>query len=196
MSTVQTRQMTAEEFWEWASRPENQDTLYELENGEPIAMPPPAEFHGVVCSLIAFVLWKYIARRGKGYVCSNDTGLLIRRNPDTVRGPDLMLIEEPLRFDQLSRKFTERVPRLVVEVLSPHDQHTKTTRRVGQYLKRGIPLIWVVDPELRSVTICRADGFPQVVDETEELTGEEILPDFRCRVTEFFTGPEQAEAQG
>ena len=39
--------MTAEEFWEWANRPENEDRLWELERGEVIEMPPPGTVHGV-----------------------------------------------------------------------------------------------------------------------------------------------------
>src|SRR5437660_1780233 len=113
MATVQPHLLTADEFWEWASRPENQGRLYELDEGQVEEMPPPGELHGVLCSFIAYLLWVYVRERGKGYVCTNDTGLLIKRRPGIVRGPDIMLFDESRPLDKLSRKFVRRVPKLV-----------------------------------------------------------------------------------
>jgi len=190
MATVTTRPMTADEFFAWANHPENQDRLWELERWEVVEMPSPGELHGILCGFLAHLLWSYVLRRGRGgAVSSNDTGLLVEEGPDTVRGPDLMLFDESLPLDQLSRKYTRRIPRLVVEVRSPTDQPTKMTKRAGQYLVRGVPLVWLVDPEVRSVTVCRSDRFPRVLDETDEITGEDVLPDLRFRVAEFFTLP-------
>jgi Uma2 family endonuclease len=47
----------------------------------------------------------------------------------------------------------------------------------------------VVDPEVRSVTVYRPGQIMVVLDDTEELTGEDVLPDFRCRVADFFRLP-------
>jgi Uma2 family endonuclease len=188
MTTVATR-LTAEEFWQWVSRPENREKRFELDQGEVVEVPPPSELHGIICSWIVHLLWRFVLQRGKGYVCCNDTGLLVQRNPDTVRGPDVMLFDEARRLDDMSRKFAEGLPKVVVEVLSPSDQMTKVNKRLGQFLKRGVPLVWLVDPEVRSVSVYRADKYPVVLDEMEELTGEEVLPDFRCRVAEFFALP-------
>jgi Uma2 family endonuclease len=189
MATVATRKMTADEFVAWLDGVDNGDKVFELERGEVVEMPSPGELHGVICFLIVRWLGNYVFQRGKGYLCSNDTGLLVEHDPDTLRGPDVMLFDESRPLDQMSRKYTAHVPKLVVEVRSPNDQPTRMTRRVGQYLKRGVALVWLVDPEVRSVTVCRADRFPTVLDETEELTGEDVLPDLRVRVAELFTSP-------
>jgi Uma2 family endonuclease len=189
MATAATRPMTAEEFWEWANRPGNEDRLYELDEGEVVEVPPPGELHGVLCGWIAHLLWAYVLRRGAGSVTSNDTGLLVRQGPDTVRGPDLMVFGESLSVDQLSRKFTTRIPRLVVEVLSPNDRTNEVAHRVSQYLLRGVPLVWTVDPEARTVAVYRPQEIHQVLDDTEKLTGDGVLPDFRMGVAELFTLP-------
>src|SRR5262245_30451010 len=189
MSTVETPRMSADEFWEWVSRPENEGRRFELERGEVVEMPPPGELHGILCAWIAHLLWAYVRRRGQGGVSSNDTGLLVEEDPDTVRGPDLMLFEESRPLGQLNPKFSVRVPQLVVEVLSPNDQVTKVNRRVKQFLARGVPLVWLVDPEVRSVTVYQPGKEHYVLDDTEELTGEGVLPDFTLRVAELFTLP-------
>ncbi|HBI42636.1 MAG TPA: hypothetical protein DDY78_07220 [Planctomycetales bacterium] len=191
MATVETDLMTAEEFFDWANRQENEDKFFELECGEIVEMPNPSELHGVVCFLIARILGNFLFQRGKGYLCCNDSGLLIARDPDTVRGPDLMLFDESRPLDALSRKFTERIPKLIIEVLSPSDQITKVNLRISQFLKRGVPLAWLVDPEVRSVTVYRPGKEHTVVDETEELTGEDALPDLRVRVADLFAMPEK-----
>lgn len=187
MATVETKRLTAEEFWQWLERPENLDKLFELDRGEIVEMPSPGESHGMLCGWIAHLLWNYVVRRGAGGVTSNDTGLLVEQGPDTVRGPDLMLFAESRPLEQLNRKFATRIPELVVEVVSPHDKLNQINRRISQYLRRGVSLVWLVDPETRTVAAYRAGQIHQVLDETEELSGEDVLPDFRLAVSELFT---------
>jgi Uma2 family endonuclease len=90
---------------------------------------------------------------------------------------------------QFSRRYSTDVPALVVEVMSPSDTHRRTTRRVGQYLRRGVPLVWVVDPEDMAVYVHKADEFTTVLEGDEELTGNGVLPDFACRVSDLFALP-------
>ena len=198
MATVTTQRMTAEEFWEWANRPENQDRIFELDRGEVMEMPPPGDAHGSICAWIAHLLWEYVLRRGKGRVTSNDTGLLVGRNPDSGRGPDLMLFDESAPLETLSNRFSEAVPLLVVEVWSPNDRWSRMLRRIDQYTRRGVRLIWVVDPEERSVT-----GFPteresavRHLEDAMELTGNGVLADLRLRVADLFALPGSEKAAG
>jgi Uma2 family endonuclease len=189
MATVTPDLMTADEFFDWIQRPENRNRSFELERGKVVEMPSPGKYHGFVCGNVSGILRNYAIQRKSGYVCTNDAGVIVETDPDSVRGPEVSFYEDDQNADTMDRKFALQPPRLVVEVLSPSDRMTQINRRLGQYLKRGVPLIWLVDPEVRSVSIYRADRYPQVIDEMEELTGEEVLPDFRCRVAEFFARP-------
>ena len=186
MSAATTKLMTAEEFFEWQDRAEDQDKRFELVRGEIEEMPSPGERHGVVCANVAWVLGSFVRQRKKGYILSNDPGIVLERDPDTVRGPDVVLFEGLRSYADLNPKFAEGVPTLAVEVLSPHDRIGKVTRRIDQFLKSGIGLVWLVDPESKDVTVYRADKKPYVLGETEELSGDDILPDFRCKVADFF----------
>jgi Uma2 family endonuclease len=189
MATVATQRMTAEEFWEWANRPENQDRLFELDRGEVMEMPPPGDAHGSICAWIAHLLWEYVLRRGNGRVTSNDTGLLVGRDPDSVRGPDLMLFAESAPLETLSKGFSEAVPLLIIEVWSPNDRWSRMLRRIDQYTRRGVPLIWVVDPEERTATVFRPGENQQILEESAELTGNGVLADLRLRVADLFALP-------
>jgi Uma2 family endonuclease len=194
MASTTTPKMTAEEFFDWANQPENEDRRYELENGEVVEMPSPGELHGVVCWLVSMLVGNYLLRRGAGYICTNDTGLIVRRGPDTVRGPDVMAFAESKAISELNRGHCEHIPVLIVEVLSPSDTMRQTARRVRQYLARGIPLVWVIDPIERVVYVHTPNEYTKDLDETDELTGNGVLPDFRCRVADLFTLPGQSQA--
>jgi Uma2 family endonuclease len=189
MATVETARMTAEEFWEWCGRPENQGKRAELVRGEIVEMPPPGELHGILCWWIGYLLGMYVVRRGRGALATNDTGLIVEEGPDTVRAPDVILFGESRALDKLSRRHSTRLPELVVEVLSPTDRWTRVLRRVDQYQARGVPLVWVVDDEERSVTVFRPKEHPQLVEEDGELTGNGVLEDFRLPLAELFRLP-------
>jgi Uma2 family endonuclease len=188
MSTVQTK-MTAEEFWEWCSRPENAGKRAELVQGEIVEMPPPGEIHGTVCWWIGVLLGLFVLKRGKGRATSNDAGLVVNEGPDTVRGPDVIFFDETRPLDQLNWKHSRQVPQLVIEVVSPNDKPNKINHRIGEYLHRGVGLVWIVDPADRTVGIHRKGEIPKTLDEGDELTGEEVLPDLKLPVADLFKLP-------
>lgn len=197
MSTVPGKTlMSADDFFDWVHRPENRNRRFELERGEVVELSRPGERHGVVCMNVGRILSNFAFQRRKGYVCGNDTGLILDRDPDTVRGPDVLLYDELRRYDQLNVKWSDKPPTLVVEVLSPNDRWSKVTRRLAEYLGSGSPLVWLVDPEDQTVTVYRPGQLPQVFEGTDELTGDGVLPDFRCRVADFFYLPGEDEADG
>lgn len=191
MTTIPTTLMTGSEFWDFVHRPENRERHFELERGKVIEVSRPGELHGLVCLNAGYILGTYIRRRRKGYACANDTGIIWESDPDTVKGPDLFFYDRNIPFTDLNPKWTEEVPTLVIEVLSPNDRMTKIMRRISQFLKWGVPLVWLVDPEEHTVTIYRRDCPPEVLESDHELTGGDILPDFRCPVAEFFFVPKE-----
>ena len=196
MSTATTKKlMTAEEFYEWAGLPEQANKWFELVRGEVIELPGPTKAHGVVCSNVTFLLMVSVRQRSHGYITSNDSGVILEHDPDTVRGPDVAYYEDATTFAELHPKYGEVPPRLAVEVLSPNDRASKVLRKINDYLRCGVGLVWVIDPEFRTVTVHRP-GQPQAeVSGAQELTGEDVLPGFRCRVADFFLLPGEPAKQ-
>jgi Uma2 family endonuclease len=194
MTTTTPRLMTAEEFFEWANRPENRGKHHELERGRVVEISRPGERHGYVCGNFARILGNYTFRRRKGYVLSNDPGILWERDPDTVRGPDVVLYDQPRRYRELNPKFSDEVPTLAVEIVSPNDRLSKINRRAAQFLRWGVRVVWLADPEDCTVTVYLPDSPPEVFEADEELTGGEALPDFRCTVRDFFYLPGEETA--
>ena len=152
-------------------------------------MSRPGEIHGFVCANVVVALTLYARQRKRGYACSNDTGIIWQRRPDTVKGPDIIFFDESRPVQEMEVKYAQRPPRLAVEVRSPNDRWTKVQRRISQFLNWGTVLVWLVDPEERAVTVYRPSQLPLVLDEDEELIGGDELPDFRCPVAAFFAMP-------
>jgi Uma2 family endonuclease len=196
MSSISQQLMTAEEFLEWTHREENQDRFFELERGEVIEMPPPGKLHGFICANIVWLLRTYAAQQGRGYVCSNDAGVVTERNPDSVRGPDISYYIDAQTAADMERGYAESPPRLAVEVLSPHDRINPMMQRVGELLHAGVGMVWVVDPEARDISLCQSGREPRLFSTEDTVSAEEILPDFACPVTQIFDLPGQGNAQG
>ena len=47
-------------------------------------------------------------------------------------------------------------------------------------------MVWLVDPEDRTVAIHQLHQLPRIFEDNEEITGESVLPDLRCRVADLF----------
>ncbi len=107
--------------------------------------------------------------------------------PDKIRKPDVMLVlRERYSAEHFSDGFLTIRPDLVVEVISPNDLAYVLAERVEEYLALAIPLIWIVNPETRTIEINRPDGSVTRLHARDEITGEGVLPGFRCRVDAFF----------
>jgi Uma2 family endonuclease len=189
-SGTATKLMTAEEFGDWAHQPEYTNRWWELVRGEVIELPPPTKPHGVLTANTTRILGNYTFQRRKGYITSNDAGVILERDPDTVRGPDVAYYEDAKTFREVHPKYGEVLPRLAVEILSPDDRANQVMRKITDYLRARIPLVWVLDPEAETLTIYRPDKAPQVILKNEEVTGEDVLPGFACKVADFFIMPE------
>lgn len=156
-------------------------------------MPPPGRPHGIVCLTIGAILLNYCEKRRRGYVCSNDTALIVSRGPDTVRGPDVSLYaegEEKTFRQVVGNAGDDRpLPLLAVEILSPRDRPGAVMRKVKQYQDGGVELVWVVDPVAEDVMVHRIGVEPQFLDSGDTLDGGDLLPGFSHSVADFFRLP-------
>jgi len=163
---------------------------YELVAGEISKMSPPGWKHGVVAMRLSGILEQYVREKDIGMTFCAETGFLLARDPDTVRAPDYAFI----RKDRLPAQQPEDVywpgpPDLAVEVVSPGDTIHEIDDKVKAWLDAGALMVWVVNPKWRSVTVYRSATDIKTLTEGDELSGEDVVPGFRCRVGEIFGGP-------
>lgn len=181
MATVeQTTLLTAEQF---AQRTDLEH--YELVRGEPVPMPHPGRIHGVIQLNIGFALKTFALPRHLGIVMV-ESGYVLERDPDTVRGPDVSFIRMERLVPEDKRVYTEGPPDLAVEVLSPDDRASKVNAKIDDYLKAGVVVVWLVDPETETVGVFRRDAAPLRLKRGEVLKCEELLPGLELTLDEIF----------
>lgn len=83
--------------------------------------------------------------------------------------------------------YVTTVPDLTVEVASSKNSFYEVETKVEEYLQAGFPLVWVVNPRVRTIHIYCADGTVQRLQEDAVLTAPELLLGLRCRVADRFT---------
>ncbi len=134
-----------------------------------------------------------------GWVFPQDSGFQYDpAAPKKVRKPDAAFIRrDRLPESEWAKGFCGIVPDLAVEVVSPNDTFDEVDIKVEEYLRLGVHLVWVVSLQGRRVYVHRRDGTMSKVREGAELSGEDVVPGFRCRVRDIFpTGQEVAANNG
>jgi Uma2 family endonuclease len=183
MTTATQKLITAEEFSRMPDPPDG--SQQELVKGVIVTMPPPGGRHGVCCLKIGRHIGNFVEDKNLGTTASNDTGFITERDPDTVRGPDISFWTRE-RLPDVPVTYIQIPPDLLVEVVSPSDHYARIQKRVSEYLDKEVRLIWIADPEDRSVTVYRPGQKMVVLSENETLTGEDVLPGFSCKVADLF----------
>jgi Uma2 family endonuclease len=159
----------------------------ELVRGMLVRERGPGQLHGRLQSRIAYYLEKYHdARHRRGAVIVN-AGFVLAEHPPTVRIPDVAYVSDeripPARY---AERWWRIGPDLVIEVASPSNTWSEIQEKVSDYFGSGTRIVWVVDPATRTVTVYRPDQAAARLEEKDELSGEDVLPDLRIRLAELF----------
>ncbi len=183
MSATALKLITAEEFGRMPNPPDG--SKQELVKGVIVTMPPPKGRHGIVQLAIGAILHNFVKPKRLGWVVT-EAGTKLERNPDTLRGPDVA-------FYSISRQpkppegYFEIPPDLAVEVLSPDDRSGKVREKIREYIAAGVKLIWLVDPDAQTVRVYHKSIRGSELDETDTIDGGDVLPEFSCKVADFFS---------
>jgi Uma2 family endonuclease len=159
----------------------------ELVRGRIVRRPPTKPRHGEVCAQCVHLFKRFLDDHDVGRVVGNDAGVIIRRDPDTVRGPDVAFYSyERLPKGPLPRGYLPQIPELVVEVRSPGDRWKETHEKVAEFLGAGVLVVVVLDPGPKSAHVFGAEEEPRKLGADDELALPGILEGFRLRVGRFF----------
>ena len=69
---------------------------------------------------------------------------------------------------------------------SPTDRPGDIVAKMERYRDAGVPLVWWVNPERRTVTVFHYGRQVAELGESDELDGEDILPGFRLKIADIF----------
>jgi Uma2 family endonuclease len=176
------RLITAEEFLEMP----DDGHRYELVEGRLVRMAHTGLIHGVLVVRLARLLDQHVEANRLGVVTAN-SGAILARNPDTVRGADISFIRrERIPAAGLPDGFWTGPPDLAVEIRSPGERPALIRGKLSDYLARGVRAVWIVDPKKRTVTIHRPFSSVATLGVDDTLEGGDVVPGFTCAIVRLF----------
>jgi Uma2 family endonuclease len=161
----------------------------ELDVGRVTLFQPPDLDHGNTILNLSKAIAAWAADAEGAYACF-DLGLILRRDPDTVRFPAVSFFSGGERFAEADKLATEAVPDLVVELASSADRREIMSQRVADYLHWGAGGVWVIQPKDRYVEVVDRTGAAIRLDPAMVLEGGLSLPGFSLNVSDLFAEPD------
>ena len=169
------------------------DFRFEMVDG--IVVRRPMGFREMrVASELHRLLSPVVAASGVGE-CYVDAGFYI---PPRNRGrkPDVSV----LTFDRWPKgrpfpdgDFIPAVPELAVEVVSPNDTAKAVAAKRREYLRGGVRLVWLIDPDAAEVQVYDSTGAVRVLTRDDTLTADPVVPGFALPLTDLFPPPAEGQ---
>lgn len=173
-----TQLVTADELLQMGS-----NAPYELIEGVLKEVSPSSTRSSEIGALLLIHMGNYVLEHGLGHLTNSDGGYILSRNPHTVVSPDIGF---HLGERSADRGFYPMPPDLAVEVISPTDRKADMAEKQRLYANAGVPLVWWVDPERRTVTVHLLGHEPEVIEGAGVLDGGEVLPGFELELRSIF----------
>lgn len=114
--------------------------------------------HGALLSLLS----QWFANHGREWGIRVAVEARTQVSPDNVRLPDVVVGPRG-RWPQVLLK----PPLIVIEILSPSDSAQELVEKIGDYLRMGIPNIWIINSDERSGFAVRPDAPARLVSRLE-----------------------------
>jgi Uma2 family endonuclease len=120
----------------------------------------------------------YFATRAGEFGIKVYPGVRVQVSPTRIRVPDVTIIKK----SQFQGEIFTSPPHLCIEILSKDDTLEGMQEKINDYLRFGIPYIWIIDPRLRKGYIATKAG----ILEAEFGVLETRDPKIRLPVAELF----------
>ena len=191
--------ITAEQFADKKYDLPESGRWHELVGGKVVNLHPPDAAHGTALINFSKVLAQHLQQRSGAYACF-ELGLIIARNPDTVRCPPLSLITQGKLFAESDKAVTDIKPAMVFEIASTVDRRRNMERRICEYLDWGVELVWVADTVRKLMHTNERNRPQQTFTESQEIEGDaffeestdhsQLLTGFKLGVADVFVEPD------
>src|SRR5262249_28109228 len=113
---------------------------------------------------------------------------MMRLAPGLIRIPDVAF----LNWDRFPNRqigtepIPDLAPDLAVEVLSPSNTEREMERKLQDYFRVGVKLVWYIDPRRRTVDVYPAPDQTTRLTADQILDGGVVLPGFQLPLADLF----------
>ena len=158
---------------------------HELMDGEVYEKPMPNRRHGKLVVFLIQALANYLERTREAEVVTevrhHDT------DDDWVFLPDINVTLRSRIAGHSMEGLVTVLPDLAIEVLSPDDRPGRLHRRIEHYMRSGVPLVWVIDPEEERVTVWKPGEPMTSFAPPQTLSAAPVLEAFELDLEELFS---------
>jgi Uma2 family endonuclease len=164
---------------------DRENRLYELVDGILVEKVMGLKESALAADLCGWVS-PFVREHDLGIVAGADGTL--RLLPRLVRIPDLSFIswaQLPSR-EYPSKPIPDLFPDLAVEVLSAGNTAKEMQRKLKEYFLAGTRLVWIVDPDARTVSVYTSPDEWTLLKNSDTLTGGDVLPGFTLPLKQLF----------
>lgn len=168
----------------------NPEKEYEIVAGQVEEKEMGGARHGGIGARLIIRLGSYAEAQRLGGVYGPDTSFQIGANE---RLPDVAFVAAArIPVEGEPEGIWPLAPDLAVEIISPSDLYEKVHGKVREYFAAGVRQVWLISPEHETVTIFSSPTQVRVLSAEDELSSDDLLPGFRCRIRELFQSPRRA----
>ena len=180
--TTEKKILTDEEFMALSEK----ESHYELINGEVIDLGNSGIEHGNISAYLCGLIELYARKKKLGVTCDSSTAFSLKSG--NKRSPDVSFIsKERLQgIKRLPKGYFQGSPDLAIEVISPNNTFEELHQKIVEYFDNGCRLVWVINPDEKSVLVYHQPEPDKLLNVTDNLDGEDILPDFTLPVLDLF----------
>jgi len=179
-----TTKLTLDEF---LARPDTKPAS-EYVCGEVHQKPMPDDDHSALQPFIWLLIRQFLARMPIGHVRTEWRCVFGPPGQERAFVPDVVFATHERRAvrGRNRRKFLWTAPDLAVEVLSPDQPADDFADKLQFYLLHGVRLVWVVNPETRTIRVYRPGEHSRLLQAGDTLEGGDVLPGFSVAVDDIF----------
>ncbi|MCO6458234.1 MAG: Uma2 family endonuclease [Pirellulaceae bacterium] len=160
---------------------------YELVDGVLHMMSPAGGQHGRIAATLLYLITRHVREKSLGVTFAAETGFLLRRDPDTVRAPDVAFVSRERMADWSDHPgYLPLAPDLVAEVVSPSDSSSQVEGKARDWLDAGVRLVLIVDPQSATIRVYRSRDPIQVFSQGL-IDLQDVLAEFQLDVDEVFS---------
>ena len=159
----------------------------ELIDGEVVQKMAPSLYHGRLTTELIALLHSYLRESREGEVVnevrhrdSSEQRIFVPDVNVTLKGRLPKSREAGLHGP------IDAQPDFAIEVVSPGDSVGRVMEKAAFYMRAGTRLLWLVDPEVESITAYRPGESPTVHSAPGALDAKPVLREFELDLAAFF----------
>ena len=170
---------------------EQQARMELSKGGELIVMSPTGGEAGRKNLRLTQQVANWTDRDGTGEAFDSSTVFVL--NNGARKSPDVSWVALD-KWNSLTQKqkegFPPIVPDFVIELVSPSDlknqRYQDLQDKMQEYLDNGVKLGWLIEPKAKTVEIYRQGKTVEILNNPQNLSGEDILPGFVLDLSNIF----------